>query len=197
MIKAILFDVGGVYLEGSFNNFLHKANGVLGVDKNSNSKKEVTFDPGLNRGEIAVEECFKKYFGVEINSGQMRKIIDLWTSTWQLSDEMEKLVIKLKRDYKLAVLSNSDLLNSQNYTKKGWYRHFDVLILSHEIGFLKPEREIYEIAIRELEVDAGECLFIDDQEDCLKPAREMGMETILFRSISQLKEDLRNQNIEF
>jgi len=197
MIKAILFDVGGVYLEGSFNDFLQKANGVLGVDKDSNSKKEVTFDPGLNRGETTVEECFKKYFGVEINSGQMRKIIGLWTSTWQLSDEMEKLVIKLKRNYKLAVLSNSDLLNSQNYTKKGWYSHFDLLVLSHERGVLKPEKRIYEITIKELGVGAKECLFIDDQEDCLKPAKEMGMETILFRSISQLKEDLRNKNIKF
>ena len=197
MIKAILFDVGGVYLEGSFVDFVNKAYKILGVDKDFYSDKAVVFDAGLNKGEITTEECFKKYFKSPINDEQMKKIIGIWTNTWKLSKEMEELVTRLKNKYKLAVLSNSDLLNSQNYTKKGWYKYFDALILSHEIGILKPQKEIYEIAVEKLNSKPEECLFIDDQEDCLKPAREMGMSTILFKSIPQLKEELRKKDIKF
>lgn len=197
MIKVILFDVGGVYLDGSFVDFVNKAHQLLGIDKNFYSDKEVVFNTGLHKGEITVEECFKKYFKRQINDNQMKKLINLWTNTWKLSDGMKELITKLKKNYRLAVLSNSDPLNSQNYTKKGWYKYFDVLILSHELGIVKPQKKIYEIAVEKLNVKPEECLLIDDQEDCLKPARKVGMATILFKSILQLKEELKKRGIKF
>jgi len=190
MIKVILFDVGGCYLEGSFISFVNKSRKVLDIDKELFSKKEVVFDKRLNKGEISAEECFRKYFGVPIDEKQMKKIVKFWTSTWKLSNEMKKLILRLKDNYRLAILSNSDSLNSENYTKKGWYKYFDTLIISHEIGIIKPQKEIYQIAIEKLKIRPNECLFIDDQEDCLKPAREIGMKTILFKSISQLEKEL-------
>jgi len=69
--------------------------------------------------------------------------------------------------------------------------------LSHELGIIKPQNEIYEIAMEKLNVKPKECLLIDDQEDCLKPARKMGMITILFKSLLQLKEKLQKKNIKF
>lgn len=197
MIKVILFDGGGVYLNGSFIDFVNKARKVLGINENFYSDREIVFDMGLNKGEITIEECFKKYFKCKINDKQMKKIINLWANTWRLSDEMKELIIKLRKNYRLAILSNSDFLNSQNYTKKGWYKYFDVLILSHELGILKPQKEIYKIAVEKLNVKPEECLLIDDQEDCLMPARKMGMATILFKSTPQLKEKLQKKDIKF
>ncbi len=197
MIKVILFDVGGVYLDGSFVDFVNKARKILGMNVDFYSDKEVVFDKRLNKGKITTEECFTRYFRVKISSKQMKKIIKIWTNTWKLLDEMKRLIIELKKNYRLAILSNSDLLDSLNYTKKGWYKYFDALILSHEIGILKPQKKIYDIAIKKLKVKPEECLFVDDQEDCLKPAREMGMVTILFKSIPQLREELRKKYIKF
>lgn len=197
MRKVILFDLGGVCLDGSFVDFVNKAHEVLGINEDFYSDREVVFDTGLNKGEITTEEYFKKYFKDQINDKQMKKLINLWTNTWKLSDEMKELITKLKKNYRLAILSNSDFLNSQNYTKKGWYKYFDVLILSHELGIMKPQKEIYEIAVEKLNVKPEECLFIDDQEDCLRPARKMGMATILFKSTPQLKEELQKKDIKF
>lgn len=197
MIKVILFDAGGVYLDGSFINFVNKAYKVLGIDEDFYSDKEVIFDMEFNKGEITAEECFKKYFKVQINDKQMKKLIGLWTNEWKLLDEMKELIIKLRKNYRLAILSNSDFLNFQNFIKRGWCKYFDVLILSHELGIVKPQKEIYEIAVEKLNVKPEECLFTDDQEDCLKPARKMGMATILFKSAPQLKEELQKKDIKF
>lgn len=191
MIKVIIFDVGGVYLKGSFINFVNRSRKILGINEKFHADKEVIFDKRFNKGETTAEECFTKYFQVPINSRQMKKIIKVWTSTWKSSNEMKKLVTKLNKNYRLAILSNSDPLNSPNYFKKGWYKYFDTVILSHEVGVLKPEKKIYEIAINKIGVKANECLFIDDQKDCLKPAKSMGMATILFKSISKLEKDLK------
>nr|MBA4405273.1 hypothetical protein [Nanoarchaeum sp.] len=196
MVKAVIFDVGGVYLQGSFIDFVNKSYRVLGIEDTFHADKEVVFDSDYNRGKIIAEECFRKYFGVPISDNQMERIFDLWTTTWKATDEMLDLVGRLKENYKLAILSNSDFVNSKKYTERGWYSHFDVLVLSHEEGILKPERRIYDITLGRLGLPASECVFIDDQEDALIPAREMGMQTILYKSTEQLKRELADLGVK-
>lgn len=196
MIKAVIFDVGGVYLQGSFIDFVNKSYKVLGIENTFHADKEVVFDSDYNRGKITAEECFRKYFGVPISDKQMERIFELWTTTWKATDEMLDLVRRLKGNYKLAILSNSDLVNSRKYRERGWYSNFEVLVLSHEEGILKPEQKIYDITLERLDLPASECVFIDDQEDALIPAREMGMQTLLYKSMEQLKRELADLSVK-
>ncbi len=195
MIKTIIFDVGGVYMKGSFVDFVNKSRKILGINENFHTDKQVTFDKKFNEGKVSAETCFKKYFGVPISDAQMKKIIKIWTTTWKPTQQMKNLVVKLKKNYQLAILSNSDLLNSPNYYQKGWYQYFDPVILSHELGVLKPNPKIYKTLLGKITSKASECLFIDDQIDCLKSAQKLGINTILFKSLSQLKSDLKKFNI--
>jgi len=55
---------------------------------------------------------------------------------------------------------------------------FDVVIESSKLGIRKPEPRFYELALEALEVEAPECVFLDDLGINLKPARAMGMTTI-------------------
>lgn len=134
MIKTIIFDVGGVYLKGSFIDFVNKSRKILGVDEKFYADKEVTFDKKFNEGKVSAKKCFQKYFSVPISDSQMKQIIKIWTSTWKPTNSMTNLVTKLSQNYQLAILSNSDPLNSPNYYKKGWYQYFDPIVLSHEVG---------------------------------------------------------------
>ncbi|MBU0461708.1 MAG: HAD family phosphatase [Nanoarchaeota archaeon] len=196
VVKAVIFDVGGVYLQGSFIDFVNRSYAVLGIEGTFHADKEVVFDSDYNRGRITAEECFRKYFGVPISVEQMKLIMDLWTTTWKLTDEMRALVERLKPNYRLAILSNSDLINSRGYRERGWYSPFEVSVLSHEEGILKPERRIYEITLERLALPAKECVIIDDQEAALVPARELGMRTIQYRSTGQLERELIELEME-
>ncbi len=197
MIKAIIFDVGGTYLEGSFVNFVNKAYKVFGINDSFNVDREVCFDSDFNKGITTGEECFRKFFSVPISDEQMKEIKDIWTTTWVATDEMLELVENLKKSYKLAILSNADLLNAKKFSDNGWYSYFDHLILSHEVGIIKPDKRIYKIALDKINMNAENCLFIDDQENALKPAREMGMKTILFKSTEQLKKEFDKIGVEY
>ena len=148
------------------------------------------FDSDFNRGKISAQKCFKKYFNVVITDAQMSQIMNVWMNTWVLTKEMAHFVNKLKEKYTLAMLSNSDKVNSVVYTQKGWYSVFDIMVLSHEEGILKPEKRMYEITLERLKLPAEDCIFIDDQKDVLMPAKSMGMKTIQFISIEQLQRDL-------
>jgi HAD superfamily hydrolase (TIGR01509 family) len=198
MIRAILLDAGGVYLQGSLGDFLGKANEVLGIEKTLTTTDEVVFDPDFNRGKIGIEQCFTNVFQKDITDEQMQKLIELWKTTWTLDPEMHDLVKRLKaKGYTLGILSNSDPVNSEEYKRKGWYDVFDHLILSHEEGYLKPEHIIYGIAIERFGMPGYDILFTDDVERNLPPAEQLTMMTHLWESMPKFKQALRSQGIRY
>ena len=67
---------------------------------------------------------------------------------------------------------------------------FDEVIASCKEGFIKPQREIYDIALERLGAKASESIFIDDKEKCLAPARQMGFATVRAKSASQFIAEL-------
>lgn len=197
MIKAIIFDVGGTYAAGSFVDFVNKAYKLLGIDRVFSATEEIIFDENFNRGQIDYETCFRNFFGVPISAEQMAEIKHLWTTTWAPTPEMRELIQSLAQNYRLVILSNSDCLNFEKFKSEGWYQGFTELVLSHELGILKPEPEIYQLTLDRLQLPAAECLFIDDQEKVLIPARKLGMETIHFKSFDQFKKELAQREIKF
>ncbi len=197
MIKNIIFDIGGVYLEGNLKIFLDKVCLMLN-SKNNLYKNDIVFNKEYNQGLISPDECFRKIFkSKKLSEKDLRKIKQIWTNNWKINPEMKKITQKLKNNYKLIVLSNSDILNSQKYKKQGWYDDFDATILSHEVGITKPNKKIYEIMLKKLLLKPNECVFIDDQIECLEPAKKIGIKTILFKSAEDLELRLSNLGVIF
>ena len=194
-ISTILFDIGGVYMKGDVTDFINDSYKALGIDKKISLGNRIAINDDLNKGLITAEECFREFFGVPINDEQMENIIGLWTSNWKTTDKMTNLVNLLKKSYTVAALSNSDEANAKILYKDGTYSQFDYVFLSHEMGIIKPDEEIYIQAVDILGVAPNECLFIDDQKKCLAPARKMGMKTILFKDYGQLEKDLEEMGI--
>ncbi|MGB9308449.1 MAG: HAD family phosphatase [Mycobacterium sp.] len=62
-----------------------------------------------------------------------------------------------------------------------WNRlpHFSEVVVSSEVGIRKPDTAIYELAAEKLGRVPGDCVFVDDVEINLIPARALGMGTIL------------------
>lgn len=70
------------------------------------------------------------------------------------------------------------------------FDQFDHLIESSKLGIRKPDPRIYALMCEALDVDPKACVYLDDLGINLKPAREMGMETIKVTSEDQLLNDL-------
>jgi epoxide hydrolase-like predicted phosphatase len=58
---------------------------------------------------------------------------------------------------------------------------FDTVVISSEVGLRKPDRAIYELAAERLALPPSACVFVDDLPGNLKPARALGMATVLHR----------------
>jgi putative hydrolase of the HAD superfamily len=111
---------------------------------------------------------------------------------------MPELVKKLKKKYRVALLTNcgKEWLDFK-LNKSGLSNVFDLVVSSCHSGLSKPDKRIYRILIKKLGLYPAECVFIDNKEPYLAPAKELGMHTIHFKSQKQLEGELRKMNIAF
>ena len=68
---------------------------------------------------------------------------------------------------------------------------FDVIVTSYKEKIPKPDIEIFKITVERLGVQPETCVYIDDLEKNIPPAKELGMKTILFKNIEQMKKELQ------
>lgn len=78
-------------------------------------------------------------------------------------------------------LDDSDKRGSLAQMMCNLSQHFDFLIESCQVGLIKPEPQIYKFVLETLKAQPNEVVFLDDFGSNLKPARDMGMVTILVR----------------
>ncbi len=112
-------------------------------------------------------------------------VYDSWVKTLTPVPGMPELVADLKRaGKKLYLLSNISIGFGETYQEVPWIREllecFDGLVLSGQIGMVKPHREIFEHLLDTYSLEAKECLFIDDRAENLKGAKEVGIGGYLF-----------------
>ncbi|MBN2363355.1 HAD family hydrolase [candidate division WOR-3 bacterium] len=93
---------------------------------------------------------------------------------------MKSLKIFKEGGKKIGLISNADILEMTGWEESPLKKFIDIPIFSCQVGYMKPEKEIYELCMRELGVSKEECLFIGDggsQE--LQGAVNMGIETVM------------------
>jgi 2-haloacid dehalogenase len=79
--------------------------------------------------------------------------------------------------------------------KYSFFEWFDDLVISGEVGLIKPDKAIFNLLLERIMLPAGRCLFIDDHDTNIRVARELGFQTILFQSPQQLEAELRRMGI--
>ena len=95
------------------------------------------------------------------------------------------------RRYMNATLNNESLeINEYRIHTFHLRDYFDVFFSSCYLGVRKPNRGIYALALKITQRDPAECVLIDDRGLNLECAREMGMHTIQFQNVAQLRDDL-------
>lgn len=66
--------------------------------------------------------------------------------------------------------------------------YFDAVVISYEVGCIKPDRRIYQICLSALDVEAASALFVDDKRENLDAAEQLGLQVFHFTSDSSVEE---------
>jgi putative hydrolase of the HAD superfamily len=100
------------------------------------------------------------------------------------------------RRYRHAALNNESLeINAYRIRHFHLRDYFEAFFSSCYLGVRKPDREIYSLVLKITQRDPAECVLIDDRGLNLECAREMGMHTIQFKDVAQLREELANLGV--
>lgn len=93
-----------------------------------------------------------------------------------------------------GILSNiGDSVLASLEREFAWLSQFDALVWSYQLGIAKPDPAIYRHLLDELGTAAAETLFIDDRRVNVEAARALGMKSLEFTTVEQLRADLAAQ----
>lgn len=179
MINTIIFDFGDVFInlrkELSLEEFRK-----LGLDGPNDDL--LAHNDLFERGKISEIEfidCFKKY----IPNAPMQDVIKAWNSV--IGDfplyRLEFLQL-LSTKYRLFLLTNTDSIHINRFEHKvgmsfysDFYRCFEKVYYSYEMGMRKPEPEIFNAIMRKHDLNPKRTLFVDDKKDNTDIAESLGL----------------------
>jgi len=108
------------------------------------------------------------------------------------NEELCALIPQLAKRYHLVLGSNTNAIHARHFQRMfaSTLRHFDALIMSHEIGARKPKAAFFQHIIRVAQCSPERCLFIDDLHANVAGAKACGLRGTVYTSVEKLLEQL-------
>ena len=206
--KAVIFDIGRVIvrldLKRAMAPIATAMQGATSPSAKYRSAEEIwelirsdQYWHAWQEGRMSSVEWHRHLMGrldLSLSFGEFR---DAWNLVLDPEPILgEDLFVRLSDRCQLALLSNTDPIHVESLEQRFTFgRHFPVRIYSCEIGASKPSPAIYRAALRSLQVDPHEALYIDDIQEFVGAARKMGMDAIHFETRDMLESELRRRRL--
>ncbi|MCX7911277.1 MAG: HAD family phosphatase, partial [Endomicrobia bacterium] len=196
VIKAIIFDWGGVVIKNPADGILKFCADYLKVDKHKLECVYSKYRDKFQKGKIKEKQLFDKIIS-ELNLHiKIKPGFSLWKkaveNVFQINKNVLNLIKKLKaQNYKIAILSNTEAPTVEYFYESGLDKYFDVKVFSCEVGFVKPQKEIYKITLKKLKAKPQEVIFIDDNKEYVNSAKKIKINAVLFKNFKKLICDLK------
>jgi len=186
VIKAIIFDCFGVLAGKGYKRIYQSAGGDLERD----SKFLEAQLHASNTGQISNAELNKR---VAQRIGQSPEQWHQTVSQSELpNEELLDYIKTLKPRYKIAMLSNAYFGTAKRKFSQEQLALFDTIVVSAEVGMIKPEARIYRHCAELLGVEPTDCIYIDDLQPYVEGASAIGMKTIRYQDFEQMKSELED-----
>ncbi len=189
VVRAVAFDIGGVLERVTPpDQWLGRWRERLGM---SAAGFEAALGPIDPRNEIVTggipEAEYRRRYASALglpDALEREFIADMWD--WycgELDEELTSYAASLRPGYATALLSNSaDGARREEQARYSFAELFDVIVYSHEVGLAKPDPRIYRLLCAQLAVAPAELVFVDDLQENVDAAVELGIRGVLHRS---------------
>ena len=182
MVKALIFDCFGVLTGDKWKAFV----GSLPKDQHEAARE---LNRSLNRRQITLQEFLQQV--QELTGRSTDEVSSVINAEMYKNQTLLHYIASLKPRYKIGLLSNvsTDWIRTHLLTPTD-IELFDDLLLSYEVGTVKPELRAYELSAKRLGVEISECVLIDDSIRNYEGAKKAGMQAILYKDFDQMREEL-------
>jgi putative hydrolase of the HAD superfamily len=177
-MRAILFDIGNVLVAYDHRQTLSAVAAVFGVDPDRLDALYHEIGPAFGRGELTpVQVCtfLNRRLGANIS-------LDHFTTAFcaGLTRHAEALqyaaALQVEGEMQVGAISNTNAVHVAWLDEQApELAQFDLVIMSNEVSLLKPDPEIFELALEVLDLPATQTLYIDDVAENVVVAQQLGM----------------------
>lgn len=193
--SVLLFDLGGVLIENpGFDNFsrlLPEAPTREALkDGWLKSSAVRRFETGRSSPQEFANE-FVAEWQISMAPEEFLAQFESWPK--QFSSESLALVRMLRRDFRVACLSNSNELHWQRFAP--YQAEFDVALSSHLMGVVKPDAEAFSLALLRCGAAPDEVLYFDDSLANVHAARAAGIRTLHVEGLPEVIGSLRQEGL--
>jgi len=188
-IENIIFDLGNVLIDVDFTVFYQKLGYFPKPDELKKAKQVIT---KFEAGQIAVDrfiEELNEHWNLQLNVDEFKQI---WTNLFSANQQMIALAEDLSKKYPVYILSNTDEIHFPYIWNKFSELHFfqDRLLLSYQLGTVKPNPEIYQSACQKYDLNPETTVFIDDKAENVASACSLGFRGIVHKNYRETKQEL-------
>lgn len=145
-------------------------------------------------GEFTPEQFLKELSRLQGRTVTLQEL----EANGKLDEEVITIAEILKKNYSIALLSNApSAFIRALFAEHNLERLFHEIIISSEVGMVKPNADIFELTLQKLRVSPSDAIFIDDNEKHVQAAERVGIRSLQFTSAKELKSQLLSLGIEF
>lgn len=182
MIRTLIFDCFGVLYWDDLNRLYNLVSAAKIQDLNDVMH-------ACDHGYISKQDFLNQV--ADLAGISVEAVTAVMHDKHRRNEDMIRRVRELKQDYKIGLLSNMgpDTLE-EIFPAKERSELFDSVVISSEVGMIKPSRDIFELALEHIGTPADETVFIDDRPVNTDGAERVGMRTILFTTNAQFETEL-------
>ena len=194
MIKAIIFDFGGVLAEEGFREGLMTIGNENGLDSDSffTISSDLVYQTGYITGrsnEHSYWNAVREKTGVKGADQEFREEI---LKRFKLRPKMIEAVERIKSSrFTVAILSDQTNWLDELDQRNPFYHHFDYVFNSFHLKKTKKDPSIFRDVCTLLGLRPEEVLFVDDNSENVKRARSQGLRTIHFKDAREFQIEIK------
>ncbi len=184
-ITTIIFDLGGVVLNLDQDRTL-RAFTRLGIELEDINANHTIF-ADFETGKINADD-FRQFLLTELKGQATVEQIDhAWNAMLlDLPAYRLDMIKQLRKRFKVLLLSNTNSIHidafhaylKETFPELDWMNLFDKVYYSYEMGYRKPNTDIYEFVLAQQNLKPHQALFIDDNKSNLNGAAKVGLHTL-------------------
>ncbi|HNK63208.1 MAG TPA: HAD family phosphatase [Anaerolineales bacterium] len=197
-IRAVFFDFGGVLQRTEYQAPRQQLAQRFGMDYDDIDKLVFGGESARRAsvGEITEDVHWASVLKrLKRPDSEMQSIKDEFFAGDVIDHELVEFIRSLGRKVHVGLISNAWDGMRPFLEKSGLIELFATVIISAEVGVMKPEAKIYHLALEQAQVQANEAVFVDDVPVNIEACEKVGMKGVLFKNqqdaVKQLKQILK------
>ncbi len=192
MVKAIIFDLGNTVFNPDWALINEAIKKDVGIPIFLSPDLKKLYNDKVLIGEIPMKVIFEEIIKRSGSKRRLNEVIDSYKKNYKkytfISGNIIQFISLLKRKYKVYALSNTNEIHTEVNRERGIFNSFDKVFLSFKLGMKKPNEKIYREILKDIKLQPPDIVFIDDNEENIKKASEIGFKTIKFDGFNKLKD---------